>query len=141
MNRLKASTVMELLVVMVISSIVLAIVMEGWSVFRLYATSTLHHGQRRSALTHSYMLLESMCYLSDSVTRGDGCLDFYSVGNIKWSLTDRDSILIGMQSIDIRFDSLIVLMAQDGEQAIRFAFPIGISRCSERKDEKYVYEE
>lgn len=141
MNRLKASTVVELLVVMILSSIVLAIVMEGWTIFRLYTQRTFDHQEQQSQFIDDYLLLESMCYLSDSVLYDKGCLNFYSADTIRWSLTDRDSIMLGVQLIDRCSDSLVVWLAKDRGEALRFAFPIGISGVSKREDEKYGYEE
>lgn len=72
------STMIELLIVMVVSGVVFLMVFEGLDVIRQYSNLLSRRLTSESALLYSHQVLETLIEESDSIRRNDRELIFYS---------------------------------------------------------------
>lgn len=158
---LRASTLAELLVVMVVTSILLLSVTDGLTLFGRYARLITEKVTRNGEVWEGYCHLESLVASSDSLLRmpsgqvgvyRDGVAAELSVSDSVLSFSRegvKDTLLRSVASIDVApsaqgSDSLLVFLAV-GERRLRMAFaprPKPGTTSPELYDleEKYRYE-
>lgn len=158
---LKASTLAELLVVMVVTSILLLSVTDGLTLFGRYARLITEKVTRNGEVWEGYCRLESLVASSDSLSlKPSGQVEVYLDGEAaELSVIDsvllfsreeeRDTVLRSVASIGVSTsaqgsDSLLVFLGI-GESRLRIAFtpspkPGVISPELYDLEEKYRYE-
>ena len=95
-NRLRASTMVELLVVMIVSGILFLSVMEGLSLFRNYALSTSGRIAGMGRFYGNFYRLRELVEESDSVVIMDDAAQIYRAGERRMILIRNDTMLIGL---------------------------------------------
>ncbi len=136
MTNLRASTLAEMLFVIVITGIVLACVIDGLGLFGRTASSLSGRLVENGRFRESYTRLEELVASSDSLTDHEGRVTAWRGGNPGVVLYQRDSLLLALvaRQTDTLFsgvvslalfpaDSLSLVLARRGE-AVRITFPI-----------------
>ena len=80
--RLKASTMVEMLVVMIISGVVVGLLFEGVDIFRKYSHKITDEIVTSSDLLNSYLSLETIVGRSDSLTNDGEIVKLHRKGAI-----------------------------------------------------------
>lgn len=88
-------TLVETLVVMIISGVVFLSVFEGFSLFRKYALHVTEKVNRNIEFYDGYYKLESLITSADSVVAVEnGTVEIYRAGNIHCRLNQSDSTIL-----------------------------------------------
>lgn len=91
---LRAMTITELLIVMLLSSIVILSVMEGMRMVVLFTGNTAKRIEASSQIHHGYSAIESLLFDADSVMLNNEILTIYNANRGNSSLYKQDSTLI-----------------------------------------------
>ena len=161
--RMKAFTMPELLVYMVVAGVVFMIVMEGFGLFNRYAERTAERITGGSRFYENYHRLASLCRQADSIAVSEfGTIDLFSSGAHLCVLEKVDSILIhrkiGVRDtlfdcvaeldiiMHVAADTVAVSFARWEQPHVRIAFAIEPARRKDIDDDldnqekKYRYE-
>lgn len=87
--KMRASTLAEILVVMIIASLILTIVMEGFMMFGQYCAVQNENMYDRIKLIDGYVTIDNIFYSSDSLIG----FDVYKNGVVYGRFADADSVL------------------------------------------------
>lgn len=162
--RLKAQTLMEVLVAMIIGGIIFLSIMDGMILFRQYAASVTERMESNIGLYDSYYRLETLVSNSDSILDTGRSLEIYTEGNQRYTLKESDSLIllsqgdfsdtlfIGMSIIPVfnknnpRWVDALCLMVPSEDSVYRFCFATGlldkmrIKQTIDQLEEEYQYE-
>ncbi len=113
MTKLRASTLAEMLVVILVSAVVLAAVMDGMGIFGRYTSGLAVRIGEGSRFRESYYLLEHMTSTADSLTEEEGRIAAWRGGQQAGVLYQRDSLLLVLrrQRTDTLFSGLASFVA------------------------------
>jgi hypothetical protein len=92
-SKLRATTLAEVLVVMVVAGIVLLVATEGFALFRGYTAGLAERIAENSRFYDGYYRLEEMAAGADSITN-DGRMVMLWRGGVGTGLALRDSMLV-----------------------------------------------
>lgn len=121
-DQLRAFTMAELLVIMIISGVVYFSVMEGLTMFRKYGSAIAGRIGHNSGFFADYCRLEDMVRYADSIRTADkGECEMYYEGRIRYRLVEKDSVLVayadGVQdTMSVMITKLSVVSEKDGFQ-------------------------
>ncbi len=112
-GHLRASTLAELLVVMVVAGIVLVSVLDGLGLFNRVASSMADRIGQSADFRESYHRLEHLVSSADSLTELEGRITAWRGGESAAVLYQRDSLLLALfaRQTDTLFSGVISLAA------------------------------
>ena len=101
--RLKASTLVEMMIVMIVSGIIVGLIFEGIDIFRRYSHKITDEIVTSSDLLNLYLSLETIVGRSDSLTNDGDIVQLHRKGAIigEIELVDSCLIIIFSKQIDI----------------------------------------
>lgn len=92
--RMKASTIIELLIVMIITGIVIGLTFEGVDIFRRYSRKITNEIVTRNDLLNQYLSLQTIIGKSDSLTLSHDAVCLHRKGTVFGELSVEDSLLL-----------------------------------------------
>lgn len=92
--RMKASTIIELLIVMIITGIVIGLTFEGVDIFRRYSRKITNEIVTRNDLLNQYLSLQTIIGKSDSLTLHKELVQLHRKGTVFGELSVEDSLLL-----------------------------------------------
>lgn len=92
--RMKASTIIELLIVMIITGIVIGLTFEGVDIFRRYSRKITNEIVTRNDLLNQYLSLQTIIGKSDSLTLYKELVQLHRKGTVFGELSVEDSLLL-----------------------------------------------
>lgn len=119
-NSLYAFTMVELLVIMMLSGAFLLSVMEGMSLFRKYGSAIAGRIGRNSVFFADYGRLEGMVGNADSIREaGRGEFEVYYAGRGRYRLVEKDSVLIAYagdfrDTMSVKISGLSMFSGKEG---------------------------
>lgn len=93
-KRLKASTLVELLITMVVSGIIFLLVFDGVGIIKQFSQSVNKRIEAGQTLLYSHQFMEHLMETADSVVNRDNILLFYTKGVVSDTLTVGDSFFV-----------------------------------------------
>jgi len=132
-SSLRASTLAELLVVMVISSIILLLLTDGLHLFGRYTQVITNRVVRNAEIWNSYCRLESLVTSADSLLlTPSGSVEVYNKGRAgTLSVSDGMLLFLRNDTRDTLFHSVIgmgILSARDGNDSLSITLSINEER-------------
>lgn len=161
-RKLRGSTLVELLVVMIISILLFISVVDGLSIFGSYSSSVISKINDNTEFYDSYYKLETLARSADSTFEVGGSIFLYSQGRNIAGLHIKDSLLITIigEAVDTTFkkvsqielknncwcDTLLIMVIKHDNTLLKLRFAIEQSNQiqSQQKniefENKYSYE-
>lgn len=93
-KRLKANTLVELLLTMILSGIIFLLVFDGVAIIKEFSNTVSQRIEAGQAMLYGHQLMEHLVENADSIVKKDNMLLFYKGGVAANSVTASDSSLV-----------------------------------------------
>lgn len=133
MSRLKGSTLVETLIMMIVAAIIFLCVMDGMTLFGRYTTRQMQTILANSALIDGYYRVEQLIAQSDSLVESYDVINIYTDGfcrRLEWSdsmlivttANSCDTLFRRCKRFKIEQDSLYLIIIDPKRQSVTIGF-------------------